>query len=655
MSENDNFNYDNIDDMIELIYNFVYKERKNIEKDYVYEKLNIENIDMSRIIKQGEFDYNKILMNNFNDKNNFKLILEDKHKIILKKYLKSRFPITLIIQKYDNEYRNSSSFIDITYGLFINYILTEFVILNDIPFYLINMCNFNVLYETLKLNNELLPFINEQFKKNKTDDKYCISVYEHYRSYISMKEFLDNEKTFEELICLVFQVLYSYYYIINRLGNFRMNYFTVNSFIIEKLNKETEIILNIGDIKFKLRTMFICKICDFRYSTLETVKNLKNKNELLDNPSFDIYNFFKSLNNNSSKNKVNIKKIISDIISLDILNENIKNEDIFYKYYKLNILPNEILTKNILFNTFIIMPPKAKKGGIKNKNTKLKNNEPIEVLKDSSSEDITKSSSTSENDETQSSENIENSVESVETETENVDDSNSDETVESVESIEEVIEGGMTKKDKSELKNLQSKISNIKGKYNKKGTKETKGKKKSNRKMRYEELLDNSDSVDSLNDSISMSMSDKQSKPMINTMGDAFSSSFGIQKQPMPLLGNSQQMFQQPHIMPQQEMMMPQQEMMMPQQDMMMPQQDMMMPQQDMMMPQQEMMMPQQEMMMPQQDMVMPQQNMMMPQQDMINNMMSQQNMMLPNQQNMYGGRKMKMPVLNNDFFFYQK
>ena len=46
--------------------------RKNIEKDYVYEKINIENIDMSRILKQGEFDYNKILMNNFNDKKNFK-------------------------------------------------------------------------------------------------------------------------------------------------------------------------------------------------------------------------------------------------------------------------------------------------------------------------------------------------------------------------------------------------------------------------------------------------------------------------------------------------------------------------------------------------------------------------------------------------------
>jgi hypothetical protein len=632
MSENNNFNYDNIDDMIELIYNFVYKGRKNIEKDYIYEKVNIENINMSRIIKHGEFDYNKILMNNFNDKKNFKLILEDEHKIILKKYLNSRFPITLIIQKYDNKYRNSSSFIDITYGLFINYILSEFVILNNIPFYLINICNFNVLYETLELNSELLPFINKNFKENKIDDKYCISVYENFRSYISMKEFLDNEKTFEELVCLVFQVLYSYYYIINRLGNFRMNYFTINSFIIEKLNEEKEIMLNIGDIKFKLRTKFICKLCDFRYSTLETIKNLKNKDKLLDNPSFDIYNFFKSLNDNSSKNKVNIKKIISDIISLDILNENIKNEDIFYKDYKLNILPNEILTKNILFNTFIIMPPKAKKGGIKNKNTKLKNNETIEVLKESESEDITKTSSTSENDETQSTENSENS--------ENIDDSNSNETIESDEIIEEVIEGGMTKKDKAELKNLQSKISNIKEKYNKKGIKETKGKKKSNRKMRYEELLDNSDSVDSLNDSISMSMSDKQSKPMVNTMGDAFSSSFGIQKQPMPLLGNSQQMFQQPHMMPQQEMMMPQQEMMMPQQEMMMQQPEMMMQQPEMMMQQQNMMMPQQEM---------------MPQQDMINNMMSQQNMVLPNQQNMYGGRKMKMPVLNNDFFFYQK
>jgi hypothetical protein len=632
MSENNNFNYDNIDDMIELIYNFVYKGRKNIEKDYIYEKVNIENINMSRIIKHGEFDYNKILMNNFNDKKNFKLILEDEHKIILKKYLNSRFPITLIIQKYDNKYRNSSSFIDITYGLFINYILSEFVILNNIPFYLINICNFNVLYETLELNSELLPFINKNFKENKIDDKYCISVYENFRSYISMKEFLDNEKTFEELVCLVFQVLYSYYYIINRLGNFRMNYFTINSFIIEKLNEEKEIMLNIGDIKFKLRTKFICKLCDFRYSTLETIKNLKNKDKLLDNPSFDIYNFFKSLNDNSSKNKVNIKKIISDIISLDILNENIKNEDIFYKDYKLNILPNEILTKNILFNTFIIMPPKAKKGGIKNKNIKLKNNETIEVLKESESEDITKTSSTSENDETQSTENSENS--------ENIDDSNSNETIESDEIIEEVIEGGMTKKDKAELKNLQSKISNIKEKYNKKGIKETKGKKKSNRKMRYEELLDNSDSVDSLNDSISMSMSDKQSKPMVNTMGDAFSSSFGIQKQPMPLLGNSQQMFQQPHMMPQQEMMMPQQEMMMPQQEMMMQQPEMMMQQPEMMMQQQNMMMPQQEM---------------MPQQDMINNMMSQQNMVLPNQQNMYGGRKMKMPVLNNDFFFYQK
>ena len=58
----DDFDYNNINDMIDLIYEFLYKNHSN--EVYGFEKIKINEIDNNRILKNSEFDYNEIFDNN---------------------------------------------------------------------------------------------------------------------------------------------------------------------------------------------------------------------------------------------------------------------------------------------------------------------------------------------------------------------------------------------------------------------------------------------------------------------------------------------------------------------------------------------------------------------------------------------------------------
>jgi hypothetical protein len=115
-------NYNKIKDLVLLLYNFVYKQDELINLNYIYEKLDITNININDLIGT-EFDYQTILNSNYDSKENFKIknIFGDKElkKIILKKYFKD-YPLTLVIQKYRTN-DNPININDIVYELFMNH------------------------------------------------------------------------------------------------------------------------------------------------------------------------------------------------------------------------------------------------------------------------------------------------------------------------------------------------------------------------------------------------------------------------------------------------------------------------------------------------------------------------------------------------------
>ena len=311
--------YDNIDEITNLLYEFVNTEKK----DYLFEKTNPEMITLNDIIKHNNFDYSKILNNSVIGKENIKLMEITEDKIIVKKYMKSKYPLTLVIQKFDQEFKETLSIIDIYYELYMNYIINEYVILDKIPFYLLNICNFNIFYDKIKLVKDFKEIVCEKFKKIKDNDKFCISVYEHYTSYITLSELLSKELNEEEILNILFQVLFSYSYFIYKIGSFRHNNFSIESFLVEKLKDPEEIYLKLGDKSFKLKTAYICKLFNYRRAQIYILSNDIKCD--MDNPSYDMYTFFISMINLDCVNKEKIKIIINELISEDIIQKNIKS------------------------------------------------------------------------------------------------------------------------------------------------------------------------------------------------------------------------------------------------------------------------------------------------------------------------------------------
>ena len=360
--------YNNIDDMTNLLYDFIYKP----QKDYFCEKPKIDEIFFNDIIKNNKFDYSKIL-NNVDMENNIKLIDIIEEKIIIKKNMKMTYPLTLIIQKYNPKFQETLSIIDIYYELYINNLVYEYIIFDKIPFYLLNICNFNIYYDKLKSISDFKELVSAKFKNTSDKDKYCISVYEHYSSYITLKDLLTSKLTEYELLNILFQVLFAYSHFIYKIGSFRHNNFNIDCFLVEKLLEPVTLYLKSGDHRFKLKTSFICKLFDYRKAQIYLISNDIECD--IDNPSYDIYTFLVSLYNFNNINNNKIKIIINELISEDIIKKNIKNENIFIKEYNGTILPNQLLIENNLFTRFIYMPTQQLKRSKllkKNKNNSKK-------------------------------------------------------------------------------------------------------------------------------------------------------------------------------------------------------------------------------------------------------------------------------------------
>ena len=344
--------YNNITEMLDLINNFIYKKDNKIIDDFYFEITKPNKITFNDIIKNNEFDYKTILNDYLYKNEQFKLISTNKNRIVVKKYY-NKYPLTMIIQPLKHNLNETIQITDIFYDLFMNQIINEFIFIYKIPFYLINICNFVVPYDNL--NKQFKQLIdNSLIEYNNTD--LCFCIYEHFHSYMSLKQLLRTELTDDDLHNLFFQVFFSYAFIIYKLGNFRHNDFNINSFIVQK-NKINSLELQLEDMDYKMENVnFVLKLNNYTYSTLDGFNN--NYICIIDNPSYDIYTFLKSIYEYTKLNIINfdkIKNIISNFIPIELIEMDIQNEEQFISHYFDTIIPSQILSKNNFFSNFINM------------------------------------------------------------------------------------------------------------------------------------------------------------------------------------------------------------------------------------------------------------------------------------------------------------
>lgn len=346
--------YNNIDDMLNLINDFRNNDTDKISS-YTYKPFNPEQINIDDIVKDENFNYRMLLGSKNGNSNIISSFGDNKNKKVIIKKNQGEYNITIIIQEYENN--NSLDIIhDLTYELMINQLISEYVLIKKVPFYLLNIFNVNIELNRIKPYPEFYNLILKEFNifepeldiyKNKV---YCFSVYEHYSDIISLKELLNKELTKEELNSIFFQIIFMYGYLLERNENFIHGSFNVDSILIEINDKNREYNISMGDTDFKFNERYICKLFNYRKSKITTK---------ITDPTFELYTMFTSIYNhcNTTKNKNidNIKLIISNFVPLDIINNNYTNIHEFSNNYIGTIIPLQILNKNIIFSKFINM------------------------------------------------------------------------------------------------------------------------------------------------------------------------------------------------------------------------------------------------------------------------------------------------------------
>jgi hypothetical protein len=375
--------YNNINTLIKILYEFVYSPNKDTYKNYLFEEIDINLIELSELIKNN-FNYDSILKNKVNVIDTFTtnalttnalttdslnsdalkttaLTTTDsniKKMITTIDLCKDKSSVIAVFQKHGNNNKDTVKLIDIYYELLLQHVISSFVIVNKIPFYLLNICNFNISYKQFEKYDNIKNLLVKNFDLTDYEDRnslFCISLYENYFDSLTLVKYLQSDLSNDELTNIIFQVLFSYAYLSFKLNNFRHNDFSIHSFIINKLPKTTIYNISIGDNNFTLKTDIVCKLFNFRKSQIDGLKNIYNYTM---NSSYDIYYFLKSIYDFTYKNKKNydkIKIIISNIIPFKFVDMELMDEELFMNKYVDTIIPLQILLKNNFFTKFINM------------------------------------------------------------------------------------------------------------------------------------------------------------------------------------------------------------------------------------------------------------------------------------------------------------
>jgi hypothetical protein len=314
----DEINYNNINYLINLLYDHIYDN--NSSRCTKYDKITKKDINLLNIKKSNTFDYTDLV---FNDE--IKFIGKFVYKCFYKKYLPSKYSATIRIGTYN---KNNDDIDDLTRPENVDkvmmYLLSYLVLSKKTQHILLPVLNFDLPINEIKKNDKIYPHIEKcsnLVDNNKIHNTLSVQVTEHFFKSKFLHPFI--ESTNFQLIHwkqLFFQILYTLAQIQDLYPSFRHNNLTTNTIelYIKKESDKTKI-YNIKNTNFNVPSSdFDIKFAHFNRSCINNLvenkfvdrhNNLSNK----ENKYFDVHYFFNTLIGFKSdkyiKNLMDLKEI----------------------------------------------------------------------------------------------------------------------------------------------------------------------------------------------------------------------------------------------------------------------------------------------------------------------------------------------------------
>jgi len=386
-------NYNDINDVLKLLYAYVYKESdpKKISCAEVHTIVK-KNITPDDLKKPLSFDFTDIFANkqieflsNNNDKWHFKMINDKSYNY------------KLSIGKYSSMNTNNLNKKEL-YNIALLYICSEYILRKSFNHTVMPIMMFDITYGYLRK----IPEISNVLEHESDDTKMYGLITEHYHEM----DFLSNYIKIKNLgviewKVIIFQILYALSKLNDIFGKFRHNKLDLDSISVYHKNPDNEHdIYVLNKVEYKIPHVGIeCKINDFSYSMADnyinnvdcislkkdTCSRLSSINccddtldlDYVEGVFRDIHYFLNHVYLIQSL-PLNVKKFIEEIIPVEFLAKSTKNFsglDI-YKFttnnYKL-LVPTDIVNKNNFFSEFIMSNSDSDMTPVNNSGMKVRN------------------------------------------------------------------------------------------------------------------------------------------------------------------------------------------------------------------------------------------------------------------------------------------
>lgn len=344
-------NYDNIDFLLQTLYDFAYATTdKCTELKYGLKK----NITLEILKKDPKFDYSHIFKTDivFDSLNH--------NKLVFKRGTDTSYPSMLRICKYKKDDKLTNMANKQVIDMKLNYILSEVAINDPYKFILFPIMNFDVKLNDLdkKIGND----IKKHYKNIDNNDMLCVQVFEYYYKMETLKEYLDKHHKDFSIVhwrVLAFQILYMLYKIQQMYPYFRHNMLDLETlYVFDNQSGKDDISILVNDIEFVVPNLdFNLKLTNFYKSYIPVyAENIHTKLKS-DNQYYDVHYVFSSLLKYMDDNNIKdsrFKSFLNDIVPPNYISNTIGLDEEYYAQHTNSILnPFNIITKNIFFTEFI--------------------------------------------------------------------------------------------------------------------------------------------------------------------------------------------------------------------------------------------------------------------------------------------------------------
>ncbi len=325
-------NYDDIDNIIDLIYKATY-DRNESKIKLRYEYIPKHQLETWQYKKSSQFDWSDILKN-------IKYVGTSKDKIIFSREANSSKKYSCIIKfvfySKDNPDINDSKRKE-NVDLQIAYLLGELVSTKQTPFILYNLMNFDVKMSELNDGKNYKSIFEKLNESDKKTNNVSVQVSEQYYKMSSLSQHLKQPMEEYSWKILLFQICHVLGKIQEKFPLFRHNNFIVKSFVCyihKTFPKQTSheyngIIFNLPSNEFEVRLTnyersVIPNLVDNKDITVEETKTNPNydlttiMNDLLKyNPPKKIHDEI----NNIIKEGSNVREVLMDSSLFDSFRE----------------------------------------------------------------------------------------------------------------------------------------------------------------------------------------------------------------------------------------------------------------------------------------------------------------------------------------------